>query len=39
MTEGAIAGYIGIGESEYRRRIRAWTLHDWSNSAFANESG
>ncbi len=25
----------GIGEREYRRRIRAWTLYDWANSAFA----
>ncbi len=23
------------GEAEYRRRIRAWTLYDWANSAFA----
>jgi UMF1 family MFS transporter len=22
-------------EAEYRRRIRAWTLYDWANSAFA----
>jgi UMF1 family MFS transporter len=35
MTEGAIAGYSGIAEPEYRRRIRAWTLYDWANSAFA----
>ena len=35
MTEGAIAGYSGIDASEYRRRIRAWTLYDWANSAFA----
>ncbi|MGW8250256.1 MAG: MFS transporter [Anaerolineales bacterium] len=24
-----------ISESEYKRRIRAWTLYDWANSAFA----
>jgi len=35
VTEGAVAGYSGIGEPEYRRRIRAWTLYDWANSAFA----
>ena len=31
----AIAGYEGITEAEYRRRIRAWTMYDWANSAFA----
>jgi MFS transporter, UMF1 family len=30
-----VEGYAGIGEEEYRRRIRAWTLYDWANSAFA----
>ena len=30
-----IAGHSGIDEAEYRRRIRAWTLYDWANSAFA----
>jgi len=29
-----IAGYAGISEDEYKRRIRAWTLYDWANSAF-----
>jgi UMF1 family MFS transporter len=24
-----------IDEQEYRRRIRAWTMYDWANSAFA----
>jgi len=24
-----------LNEREYRRRIRAWTLYDWANSAFA----
>ncbi len=27
--------YHGISEQEYNRRIRAWTLYDWANSAFA----
>lgn len=27
--------YHGIDPQEYRRRIRAWTLYDWANSAFA----
>ncbi|MCJ7725196.1 MAG: MFS transporter, partial [Acidimicrobiia bacterium] len=31
----AIAGHEGITEVEYRRRIRAWTMYDWANSAFA----
>ena len=35
MTAEGIAGYSGIGEKEYRRRIRAWELYDWANSAFA----
>jgi UMF1 family MFS transporter len=26
---------VGIDDHEYRRRIRAWTLYDWANSAFA----
>ena len=30
-----IAGYTGVDEPEYRRRIRAWQLYDWANSAFA----
>jgi UMF1 family MFS transporter len=25
----------GLPEQEYKRRIRAWTLYDWANSAFA----
>ena len=24
-----------LGEKEYKRRIRAWTMYDWANSAFA----
>ena len=27
--------YDGIDETEYQRRIRAWTMYDWANSAFA----
>ena len=33
--EGTSMVENGIGEREYRRRIRAWTLYDWANSAFA----
>lgn len=35
MTDTIIAGHEGVDEEEYRRRIRAWTLYDWANSAFA----
>ncbi|HEY5573029.1 MAG TPA: MFS transporter [Anaerolineales bacterium] len=35
MTTQAITGYGEIGEAEYQRRIRAWTMYDWANSAFA----
>jgi len=35
VSAGTIAGYGGIDEREYRRRIRAWALYDWANSAFA----
>ncbi len=31
----ALAGHRGVGDAEYRRRIRAWTMYDWANSAFA----
>ena len=27
--------YHAISDQEYKRRIRAWTLYDWANSAFA----
>jgi UMF1 family MFS transporter len=30
----AVVGWIRPGKSEYRRRIRAWTMYDWANSAF-----
>jgi UMF1 family MFS transporter len=29
------AAYGEISAKEYRRRIRAWTMYDWANSAFA----
>ncbi|MGB3701113.1 MAG: MFS transporter [Anaerolineales bacterium] len=29
------AAYQRISDQEYKRRIRAWTLYDWANSAFA----
>ncbi len=29
------AGHEGTTEVEYHRRIRAWTMYDWANSAFA----
>lgn len=31
----AVTAYHGISDQEYKRRIRAWTLYDWANSAFA----
>ena len=31
----ATAAVGSIDEKEYKRRIRAWTLYDWANSAFA----
>jgi len=27
--------FASLSEAEYRRRIRAWVLYDWANSAFA----
>lgn len=36
MTALEATAAIGhIDEREYRRRIRAWTMYDWANSAFA----
>ncbi len=35
MSAEAVAGYAGIDDREYRKRIRAWALYDWANSAFA----
>jgi UMF1 family MFS transporter len=34
-TEAHPGGATALDEKEYRRRIRAWTLYDWANSAFA----
>jgi UMF1 family MFS transporter len=31
----AIDGYGAVADKEYRTRVRAWTLYDWANSAFA----
>jgi len=31
----AMTGYGAVDDREYRRRIRAWTMYDWANSAFA----
>jgi UMF1 family MFS transporter len=30
-----VAGHAGVSDAEYRRRLRAWTMYDWANSAFA----
>lgn len=30
-----MAAVAQVDEREYKRRIRAWTLYDWANSAFA----
>lgn len=35
MTTAQIHAYEGITTDEYKRRIRAWTMYDWANSAFA----
>ena len=35
MSSAEFSSYKGIGEGEYQRRIRAWTMYDWANSAFA----
>src|SRR5688572_30339848 len=31
----ATAQFGTLDEKEYKRRIRAWTMYDWANSAFA----
>jgi UMF1 family MFS transporter len=31
----ATTTFGAIAEKEYKRRIRAWTMYDWANSAFA----
>lgn len=36
MTARTDTAALGqIDEAEYKRRVRAWTLYDWANSAFA----
>lgn len=35
MASIATTAFAGISEQEYERRIWAWTLYDWANSAFA----
>jgi UMF1 family MFS transporter len=35
MAASTSAAYFGIDDREYNRRIRAWTMYDWANSAFA----
>jgi UMF1 family MFS transporter len=35
MAATGVTSFPGIDEQEYRRRIRAWTMYDWANSAFA----
>jgi UMF1 family MFS transporter len=35
MSTANIDAYKGMSEEEYKRRIRAWTMYDWANSAFA----
>jgi len=35
MTSATITTHAAPGEAEYRKRIRAWTIYDWANSAFA----
>ncbi len=35
MTAMNTTAYEGVSEHEYKRRIRAWTMYDWANSAFA----
>ena len=36
MTTADASASLGrVDEATYQRRIRAWTLYDWGNSAFA----
>jgi UMF1 family MFS transporter len=35
MTTITLPSYANLDEKEYRRRIWAWTMYDWANSAFA----
>ncbi|MCA9933088.1 MAG: MFS transporter [Anaerolineales bacterium] len=34
-AQSASASLTDLSEQEYKRRIRAWTMYDWANSAFA----
>lgn len=35
MTTSSIEAYQEVAPKEYNRRIWAWTMYDWANSAFA----
>lgn len=35
MATANVTPYLNVDESEYKRRIWAWTMYDWANSAFA----
>lgn len=35
MATASATAFSGINEQEYKRRIWAWTMYDWANSAFA----
>src|SRR5574341_2192144 len=35
MAANGLTMFSGASEQEYRRRIWAWTMYDWANSAFA----
>lgn len=35
MSTTTASEFSGISEQEYKRRIWAWTMYDWANSAFA----
>ena len=35
MTASVTSPLSNLSEKEYNRRIRAWALYDWANSAFA----
>lgn len=35
MTSATNDSFYNVNEKEYKRRINAWTMYDWANSAFA----
>jgi UMF1 family MFS transporter len=35
MTSAPNDSFYNVNEKEYKRRINAWTMYDWANSAFA----